>query len=195
MTAYGTQKPDLPQDVLLSEAERDMLAAHRPGFGSRSKIEAAFNLVNSTVGAGIIGLPFAIYLAGFWRAIVLSIIVSILSVHGMYLLIAAGKRVGAYKFAVLMEFVMGRFGFHFLNLIMIIQAGGACVSYFICKFSLTRFFFPSYSRLYHFFYITVIGDTIPVLLELYFPQYPSLSQRELVTVFIAIFFVSVQKKF
>ncbi|KAI9487551.1 MAG: transmembrane amino acid transporter protein-domain-containing protein [Benjaminiella poitrasii] len=162
-SSYGT----IYQEVLsITEAERDLLQADRPGYGTRSKIESAFNLVNSTVGAGIIGLPFAIYLAGFWTAIVLSIIVAAISQLGLHMLVVSGKRAGAYKFAVLMEYVFGRSGYYFLNFLILVQASGACVSYFI-----------------------LIGDTIPVLLQLYFPQYKSMTERSFVISFIAIFFV------
>lgn len=135
MTSYGTTEPFIQQgDIILTEAERDLLQADRPGYGSRSKIECAFNLVNSTVGAGIIGLPFAIYLAGFWLGIVLSIFVSILCQLGLHMLVVSGQRLNTYKFADLMEDVLGSFGYYFLNFLILVQAGGASVSYFIRKF-------------------------------------------------------------
>ena len=131
---YGATEPLLQQDaILLTAAERDLLQADRPGYGSHSKIDGAFNLVNSTVGAGIIGLPFAIYLAGFWTAIGLSIFVAMISQLGLHMLVVSGQRSGCYKFAVLMEYVMGKSGFYFLNFLILVQASGACVSYFIRK--------------------------------------------------------------
>ncbi|KAI8378173.1 transmembrane amino acid transporter protein-domain-containing protein [Choanephora cucurbitarum] len=154
------------KEVVLSAAERDLLQSEKPGYGTRSKIECAFNLVNSTVGAGIIGLPFAIYLAGFWTAILLSIFVAIISQLGLHMLVISGQRSGTYKFADLMEYSFGRLGYHFLNFLILIQATGACVSYFI-----------------------LIGDTIPILLALYFPDYPSMTERSFVISFIAIVLV------
>lgn len=132
--SYGTTEPLYQQDdILLTAAERDLLQADRPGYGSRSKMDSAFNLVNSTVGAGIIGLPFAIYLAGFWTAIALSVFVCIISQLGLHMLVVSGQRSGCYKFAVLMEYVMGKTGFYFLNFLILVQASGACVSYYIRK--------------------------------------------------------------
>lgn len=55
MTNYGSIAAQ-KQAQHLSQAERDLLQSDRPGYGTRSKIEVAFNLVNATVGAGIIGL-------------------------------------------------------------------------------------------------------------------------------------------
>ncbi|ORZ13953.1 transmembrane amino acid transporter protein-domain-containing protein [Absidia repens] len=152
-------------DTLTNE-ERDKLQAHQPGYGSRSATEVAFNLVNATVGAGIIGLPYALYHAGFFGGLGLSVFVSLASQVGLYMLIVAGQRVGIYKFATLVEYVLGRPGFHFLNAMILTQAGGACLSYVI-----------------------LIGDTLPVLLGLYLPQYPSLSDRSGVLIFISIFLI------
>lgn len=131
--SYGATVLVQQDDILLTEEERDLLQSDRPGYGSRSKIESAFNLVNSTVGAGIIGLPFAIHLAGFWTAILLSIFVAIISQLGLHMLVVSGQRSQCFKFAVLMEYVFGKFGYYFLNFLILVQAAGACVSYFIRK--------------------------------------------------------------
>lgn len=120
----------------LTKEEQEILQADRPGYGTRNKLEVAFNLVNATVGAGIIGLPFAISQAGFFTGLVASMIVAILAQMGLYMLILSGQRVGIYKFAMLVEYILGRPGYHFLNFIICIQAGGGCVSYFIREFLL-----------------------------------------------------------
>lgn len=132
MSNYGSI-PSPPLKSYLTQAERDLLQADRPGYGSRSKLEVSFNLVNATVGAGIIGLPFAIARAGFFVGILASIGIALLAQVGLYMLIIAGQRVGIYKFALLVEYLLGRPGYHFLNFIICVQAGGASVSYFICN--------------------------------------------------------------
>lgn len=63
----------------------------------------------------------------------MSIFVAILSQVGLYMVVLAGQRVGIYKFALLVEYLLGRTGYHFLNFMIFVQAGGACISYFICK--------------------------------------------------------------
>ncbi|KAI8062851.1 transmembrane amino acid transporter protein-domain-containing protein [Gongronella butleri] len=168
MANYGSISPSIipaPQKTHhLTQAERDLLQSDRPGYGTRSKVEVAFNLVNATVGAGIIGLPFAIGHAGFILGLFISVFVAILSQLGLYMVVLAGQRAGIYKFAQLVEHIMGRFGYHFLNSMIIIQAGGACISYFI-----------------------LLGDTMPILLEPYFPQFAFVSTRTLVVCLIAVF--------
>lgn len=138
------QQQQQPPSQSLSKAERDLLQADRPGYGDRSKVEVAFNLVNATVGAGIMGLPYAISHAGFVTGIVASIWVAILSQLGLYMVILAGKQTGIYKYAVLVEYVMGRFGYHLLNFMIIAQAGGGVISYFICKHMTTRMILDAY---------------------------------------------------
>lgn len=136
MSDYGsttTTTTAAKQQLHLSKAERDLLQADRPGYGTRHVVEVAFNLVNATVGAGIMGLPYAVSRAGFALGIGASIWVAVLSQLGLYMLVLAGKRSGIYKFAVLVEHVMGRFGYHLVNFMIVVQAGGSCVSYFIRK--------------------------------------------------------------
>lgn len=138
MPLYGATNHDDEEQIIdgvtvvLSKAERDLLQSHTPGYGSRSILEVAFNLVNATVGAGIIGLPFAIYHAGLVFGVIVSVFVAIVSQLGLYMLILAGQRVGIYKFATLVEYVLGRPGYHFLNIMLLVQAAGVSVSYFIC---------------------------------------------------------------
>ncbi|CAO3653059.1 unnamed protein product [Cunninghamella echinulata] len=158
MKKYGfvPSIPPLPtQKILsLSHSERDLLQSHQPGYGSRSRTEVGFNW--------LMQLPFALYKAGFICGIIMSVFVSIISQLGLYMLITAGQRVHIYKFATLVEYIMGRPGYHFLNIMIFIQAGGACLSYLI-----------------------LIGDTLPVLLDLYLPQFPILSNRTLVLVTVS----------
>ncbi|KAL9555031.1 hypothetical protein MBANPS3_002541 [Mucor bainieri] len=147
----------------LTTAERDLLQSDRPGYGSRTRIEVAFNLVNATVGAGIIGLPFAIAHAGFFTGIFASIIVAVLAQMGLYMLVVAGQRVGSYKYALLVEHLLGRPGYHFLNFMICVQAGGGAVSYFI-----------------------LLGDSLPLLFQRYLPQYPILGDRTFILIFVGI---------
>ncbi|KAI8075410.1 transmembrane amino acid transporter protein-domain-containing protein [Gilbertella persicaria] len=119
MSNYGS----IPLKQQLSKAERDLLQSDRPGYGSHTKVAVALNLVNATVGAGIIGLPFAIARAGFFTGILASIVVAALAQIGLFMLILAGQRVGIYKFALLVEYLLGRPGYHFLNFMICVQAG------------------------------------------------------------------------
>ncbi|KAI8997506.1 transmembrane amino acid transporter protein-domain-containing protein [Pilobolus umbonatus] len=166
MSLYGSI-PAVPlKSPYLTTAERDLLQADRPGYGSRSRTEVAFNLVNATVGAGIIGLPFAIARAGFVTGILSSILVAVLAQLGLYMLVIAGQRVGIYKFALLVEYLLGRVGYHFLNFMICVQAGGGAISYFI-----------------------LLGDSMPMLFARYLPELTLLHNRTFILVFSGLFLV------
>ncbi|KAI8976906.1 transmembrane amino acid transporter protein-domain-containing protein [Pilobolus umbonatus] len=141
----------------------DLLQSSKPGYGNRSILEVSFNIVNATVGSGVIGLPFALLLSGFSLGLLISVFVGLLTFIAVYILILSGQKSQIYNFASLAEAAMGRFGFHMLNLMLFVQSSGSVISYFI-----------------------LVADTIPVLLGLYFPDYPLLGDRLMVTVMVSI---------
>ncbi|KAK5814396.1 transmembrane amino acid transporter protein-domain-containing protein [Linnemannia elongata] len=115
----------------------------RPGSGNCSIMEVSFNILNCTVGSGILALSFAIKESGFGLGIVLSIAVAILTWLALYILIISGKKINVYKYAILCEATMGSFGFYLLNSVIFFQSAGACITYMI-----------------------VVGDTIPIILDI-----------------------------
>ncbi|KAG0198986.1 hypothetical protein BGX31_004411, partial [Mortierella sp. GBA43] len=102
----------------------------------------AFNILNCTVGSGVLALPFALKECGFGLGLTLSVVVGLLCWIAIYLLIVAGKQIGVYKFAGLCEATMGTVGIHLLNAAIFFQTFGCCITYLI-----------------------VVGDTIPIALE------------------------------
>lgn len=121
------------QGVVMTSADLDLAQSTQLGYGTRNVVEVSLNIVNATVGAGVIGLPFALALAGFVPGLVLSIIVGIMTTGAIYSMIVCGLKVGVYSFAGLAEYTMGQFGFYTLNFMLFIQSAGSCISYFICK--------------------------------------------------------------
>ncbi|CAO3639088.1 unnamed protein product [Cunninghamella echinulata] len=144
----------------------DLFQSTQLGYGSRSVFEVSLNIVNATVGAGVIGLPYALVLSGFTPGIILSIIVAVLTTGSLYSLIVCGRKIQVYSFASLAEVTMGRFGFYALNAMLFIQSAGSVISYII-----------------------LIADTLPVLASLYIPQLPILGDRQFMTILISIFLV------
>lgn len=124
---YGT----IPTNEIIEDL--DMLQSSRPGYGTRSILEVSLNIVNATVGSGIIGLPFALMIAGFSTGIAISIFVSILTFFAVYSLILTSQKSQIFNFSAIAEVAMGRFGFHMLNLMLFIQSAGSVISYFIRK--------------------------------------------------------------
>ena len=61
MPVYGSTAAFTPDheslpEVELTKVQRDLYQSARPGYGTRNRVEVSFNLVNATVGAGIIGI-------------------------------------------------------------------------------------------------------------------------------------------
>ncbi|KAJ2961687.1 hypothetical protein NQZ79_g3046 [Umbelopsis isabellina] len=165
-TSYGSLTPPDDFNASISDEERDILQTIRPGFGSRGILSTSFNIVNATVGSGILGVPFALSCGGFLGGMTISVFVGFLTAVSLMMMIRAGVKSNTYKFAQLSELALGRSGYHLLNLFVFIQSAGSCISYFI-----------------------IIGDTIPVLLSQLWPNTTLLANRQFVVVVLSLVFI------
>jgi sodium-coupled neutral amino acid transporter 11 len=96
------------------------------------------------VGAGIIGLPFALKQSGFVTGIILTALIAFLTNVSLILMVYAGTMIGTMTFAALAESAMGKVGFWAVNLAVLVNGIGTMVSYLI-----------------------IIGDTIPPIANAY----------------------------
>ena len=90
---------------------------------------ATFNLINGIVGAGIVGIPFAVKEAGLVSGIGMIVLSALLTVKSLRLLIETAKHIDVQSYETLLEAAFGRFGFYFISLAMLCNAYGAMVSY------------------------------------------------------------------
>lgn len=105
-------------------------------------VGASFNFINSIIGAGIIGLAFALKECGFVLGIALLVLVALLTDYTVRLLINLGQETGMKSYEDLAEHCLGRFGFYFVSSLMTLMAFGAMCAYMV-----------------------VIGDTVPQVFE------------------------------
>lgn len=91
---------------------------------------ASANYVNSIIGAGIIGLPFAIREAGLISGILLILFVGWIADYSTRLMVKVGIRFNRNTYEELCYFVFGRKGFLIVTLSMFVFAYGALVSEF-----------------------------------------------------------------
>jgi sodium-coupled neutral amino acid transporter 11 len=129
----GGDSPESP-DNLNSD-----LAPRSDGF---SFFAGYFNFLNSIVGAGIIGLPFAMNEAGIFLGMIMMVIVAWLTDYCVRMLVEIGVRVGKTDYELLCEHAWGRPGFLLVSFSMFGFAYGAMLAYLV-----------------------IIGDTVPVVLE------------------------------
>eukprot|EP00616_Rhizochromulina_sp_CCMP1243_P006347 CAMPEP_0118961916 /NCGR_PEP_ID=MMETSP1173-20130426/439_1 /TAXON_ID=1034831 /ORGANISM="Rhizochromulina marina cf, Strain CCMP1243" /LENGTH=472 /DNA_ID=CAMNT_0006910117 /DNA_START=22 /DNA_END=1440 /DNA_ORIENTATION=- len=102
-----------------------------PESGTSSIAGATFNFVNSIVGAGIIGIPYALKRCGFWFGIVLLFIVAGVTSLSVQMLVHCGNLQGERNYEALAGKVLGRKGFHLTCLAMAVFAFGAMCAYLI----------------------------------------------------------------
>jgi solute carrier family 38 (sodium-coupled neutral amino acid transporter), member 11 len=98
---------------------------------------ASSNLINSIVGAGIIGIPYALYQSGFVVGIFLLLLVAYLTDQSLRLLMDLAYfhptlyPYGIYTFEDLIRIPFGRYGYNFVLASMFIMAYGAMIAYLI----------------------------------------------------------------
>jgi sodium-coupled neutral amino acid transporter 11 len=102
---------------------------------------ATSNLVNAIIGAGIVGIPYAIKECGLVAGIILVLLCAVLTEKSLRVLVDTAKHVDVPSYETLFESTYGSAGFYFISVNMLIMAYGGCLSY-----------------------LTIIKDTLPVLL-------------------------------
>ena len=108
---------------------------------------ASFNFVNSIVGSGIIGIPFAILQSGTFMGIFLLAFVAFLVDKSVLMMIDCGIKTGKLDLEALCEHCLGRYGYYTALTMMFLFAYGAQVSYLV-----------------------IVGDTVPLVAESIWPD-------------------------
>lgn len=123
-TPNGTQTMIVQRKSLLSSGKID--------DENKSSILGAFaNLVNAIVGAGIIGIPYAMKECGLAAGLFLIIFVAFLTNKSLNILIQTGKHAKVQSYETLMEAAFGRKGFIFISINMLVMSYGAMVAYLL----------------------------------------------------------------
>jgi len=89
------------------------------------------NLVNAIVGAGIIGIPYAMRETGLVAGLVLIFATALLTDKSLRLLISTGKHASVQSYETLLEAAFGKIGFVFISLNMLIMSYGAMIAYLL----------------------------------------------------------------
>lgn len=132
--------------------------------GDSSIASASFNYINSIVGAGIIGLPFAVKEAGIGLGIILLLLCGYLTHHSTRMLVDLAKKVNVYNYEELVYTCFGKAGYIAVCFFMISFAFGA-----LCA------------------YLVIIGETIPMVFEQWGGEGTILVNREFIIIISAVF--------
>jgi sodium-coupled neutral amino acid transporter 11 len=99
--------------------------------GHSSIAEASFNFVNSIVGAGMIGIPFALAEAGLVTGVFLLVLVGILTDYSIGLLIKYGLKCGKMTYQDMVQHYLGNKGFILLTIMQFLFPFSAMCAYSI----------------------------------------------------------------
>jgi len=135
--------------------------------GKSSYLGASFNFINSIVGAGIIGIPYAIGQCGFFTGVFMLTFVAFLVNRSVLMLIKSGIKANRYNLEEVSEYYLGPLGYFASLLFMFLFAYGAQVAYLV-----------------------IAGDTFPVVFDVLFSSSGvGGGDRTIVTVALAVVIV------
>ena len=130
-----------------TQSQGQSQSSSSPSDASTSTVlTASFNFINSIVGAGIIGIPYAVQQCGFVSGIIMLASVAFLVYNSVTMLIECGIKANKLDFEELAEKLLGKKGYYAALVFMFLFAYGAQVAYLV-----------------------VIGDTIPQVAQLFLP--------------------------
>jgi len=122
-----------------------------PGTASLNHI--GLNYINSILGSGIVGIPYALHKAGFGFGLFLLVALALVTDYSLSLLVKAANLAGVTTYQDLVHVAFGRPGFYLLTLLQFVYPFIAMISYnviigdtitkvfkwlFQCKFNIFR---------------------------------------------------------
>ena len=131
----GSATPASPYSVLeysMDEGdgydeEHGLYGPFEPGTSTIS--QGVFNMTNTVVGAGIIGLPFALKEAGFWAGIGALIAMAVMTEMSLKLLMRSAIRARCDTYEALASAAFGRAGFWVVSMARFLFSGGAMLAF------------------------------------------------------------------
>eukprot|EP01138_Halocafeteria_seosinensis_P000078 gb/GECG01000079.1/.p1 GENE.gb/GECG01000079.1/~~gb/GECG01000079.1/.p1 ORF type:complete len:577 (+),score=46.18 gb/GECG01000079.1/:1-1731(+) len=158
-SSYDEELEYFSDDASTGSAEEPEVTQHGPTSGISG---ASTNYVNSIIGAGIIGLPFALREAGVISGVILIVIVGFIADYSTRLMVGIGVRVNRRTYEELCYFAFGKKGFFVVTLSMFVFAYGAMIAYLI-----------------------IIGDTVDAAFSSWVAHGESASRRRAVIAVVA----------
>lgn len=122
-----TARTSVTQDTSsLVQLERDRFNASST---TTSLNHIGLNYINSILGSGIVGIPYALHKAGFGFGIFLLIALAIITDYSLSLLVKSAQLAGVTSYQDLVQVAFGRPGFYLLTLLQFIYPFIAMISY------------------------------------------------------------------
>lgn len=90
---------------------------------------ASFNFINSIIGSGVIGIPYALQESGFGLGIFLLILMAYITDYSLIIMVRSGHLCGRFSYQGIMEAAFGRPGYILLGILQFVYPFVAMVSY------------------------------------------------------------------
>uniref|UniRef100_A0A8W7P3J9 Putative sodium-coupled neutral amino acid transporter 11 n=1 Tax=Anopheles coluzzii TaxID=1518534 RepID=A0A8W7P3J9_ANOCL len=116
-------------DDINSLVKRDQANQGKPAETLSSLPQASFNYINSIVGSGVIGIPYALHRAGFGLGLFLLVIVAAITDYSLILMVRCGHLSGRFSYPGVMEAAYGKGGYYLLSLLQFMYPFLAMISY------------------------------------------------------------------
>lgn len=115
--------------------------------GTASLNHIGLNYINSILGSGIVGIPYALHKAGFGLGLFLLVGLAIVTDYSLSLLVKSATLAGVTSYQDLVHVAFGRPGFYLLTLLQFIYPFIAMISYnVIIGDTVTKVFKRLFSR-------------------------------------------------
>ncbi|XP_060784795.1 putative sodium-coupled neutral amino acid transporter 11 [Neoarius graeffei] len=113
------------------DEEKGLLSAHmeQTEGSTSSRSYASFNFINSIIGSGLIGLPFAMAQAGLPLGLLLLFLVAFITDYSIILLIKGGNLSGTHSYQSLVHSTFGFVGYLILSVLQFLYPFIAMISY------------------------------------------------------------------
>ncbi len=111
--------------------QQDGTLENKEESGHSTKLGGASNYLNATVGAGIIGLPYALDHIGFYAGLFFLCLTPYFICSGSKYLGICGEKQQCFNYEALMKKNFGQPGYYAFSLFCFLNAVGACTAYVI----------------------------------------------------------------
>ncbi|XP_035207773.1 putative sodium-coupled neutral amino acid transporter 11, partial [Stegodyphus dumicola] len=91
--------------------------------------ETSFNYINSVIGSGIVGIPYALQQAGIGLGIILLLLIAVATDYSLCIMIKAGTAAGVTTYQALIQSQFGKPGYYFLTAAQFLYPLIAMISY------------------------------------------------------------------
>ncbi|XP_044004839.1 putative sodium-coupled neutral amino acid transporter 11 isoform X2 [Aphidius gifuensis] len=130
MIKENSQKTNDEKSYILEAARKNFEDEETEDSGKFTSLPlASFNFINSIIGSGVIGIPYALHQSGFFLGLVLLVVVAVLTDYSLILMVRSGHLCGEMSYQGLMRASFGRPGFYILTSLQFIYPFIAMVSY------------------------------------------------------------------